>query len=167
MFEMTDEEKAQLVGRYAHHWCDYLYKVMNSITAKDLVEFLKSRGVKLINQPNTKGEADGSMHWVFEIKDGWKIPGTDKKSETMTVSFFGVPHDRANKQNILDCIVRLSRSSGTPMEISQEIFEFIQERDEPRKAVREERKEEKTEEPTAPAAPPKANPLAGINTRKA
>ncbi len=87
--EMTEEERAQLVGRYAHHWCDILYRVMDDIKHTHLVDYLKKQGVAL--EKVLDKEPDGSMHWIFKMKDNFVyLDSQGKPSEKcvpMTVSF--------------------------------------------------------------------------------
>lgn len=158
-FEMSQEEKDQLIGRYAHHWCDFLYKLMDEITHTDLNAFLKHHGFKLLN-PNAKPEPDNSQHWVYAMQDDFINPST-KKSVNMTISFFGAMHVRANTQNLLEAIVRLARGSGsTPQEVSRQIIEFKRKEGDYAKDAFE------TPDRITTQPPAKNDPLAGVKRGK-
>lgn len=147
--QMSQEEKDQLIGRYAHHWCDFLYKLMDEITHLDLVAFMKHHGFKLLN-PGAKPEPDNSQHWVWEMKDDIINPHT-KKPVNMTISYFGAMHGRANVQNLLEAIVRLAHgSNSTPQEVSRDILEF----------------KSKGGSAKKDASPTKNDPLAGVRTNR-
>ncbi|HIA51288.1 MAG TPA: hypothetical protein EYN91_04265 [Candidatus Melainabacteria bacterium] len=168
-FTMSEEERSQLVGRYAHHWCDLLHRVMDDIKHTHLVEYLRRKGVEL--EKHIK-EVDNTEHWIFKMKDNFVYLDSQgkptEKCVPMTVSFYGQMHVRANAQNILDCIVRLARGTErTPMEVSADIMGV-------RFAREPEIEEDETEEvapspiihtplPAQPAKKP--DPLTGVKAK--
>lgn len=179
-FEMTEEEKQQLVGRFAHEFCDHIYKIMDEINHNVLLPFIEERGkllglkiVKLLNKPGKDG--DGILHWTFAMADNFFYPDKDGKPTDkvvpMTLSFFGDMHVRANAQSILDCIVRLARGAGmTPMQLTGEIIHFMRDFKDPTEPIAPPVIDPPVAKPVVTDGPPKAgvkaDPLAGVQTKK-